>query len=41
VLWGYGDRDELETAGADQLVASPADLARTVLSMVKGMDARG
>ena len=34
VLWGYGTRDELETAGADQLVASPADLARTVLSMV-------
>ena len=33
VLWGYGTRDELETAGADQLVASPADLARTVLSM--------
>ena len=35
VLWGYGTRDELETAGADQLVASPADLARTVLSMVR------
>jgi phosphoglycolate phosphatase len=34
VLWGYGSRDELETAGADQLVNSPADLARTVLSMV-------
>lgn len=33
VLWGYGSRDELETAGADQLVASPADLARTVLAM--------
>jgi len=27
---GYGSRDELETAGADQLVESPADLARTV-----------
>ena len=26
VLWGYGTRDELETAGAVQLVASPADL---------------
>ncbi|MGC2781254.1 MAG: HAD hydrolase-like protein [Bradyrhizobium sp.] len=35
VLWGYGSRDELETAGADQLVQSPADLARTVLSMLK------
>jgi phosphoglycolate phosphatase len=34
VLWGYGSRDELETAGADQLVDSPADLARTVLSML-------
>jgi phosphoglycolate phosphatase len=34
VLWGYGTRDELETAGADQLVDSPADLARTVLAMV-------
>src|SRR5947209_18248472 len=34
-LWGYGTRDELETAGADQLVDSPADLAHTVLSMVK------
>jgi phosphoglycolate phosphatase len=34
VLWGYGSRDELETAGADQLVESPADLARTVVSMV-------
>jgi phosphoglycolate phosphatase len=34
VLWGYGTRDELETAGADQLVESPADLARTVLAML-------
>jgi phosphoglycolate phosphatase len=34
VLWGYGTRDELESAGADQLVDSPADLARAVLSMV-------
>ena len=34
VLWGYGTRDELETAGADRLVESTADLARTVLSMV-------
>jgi phosphoglycolate phosphatase len=34
VLWGYGSRDELETAGADRLVESTADLARTVLSMI-------
>jgi len=41
VLWGYGTRDELETAGADQLVDSPADLARTVLSMVNGKQSPG
>jgi phosphoglycolate phosphatase len=34
VLWGYGSRDELETAGADQLVERPADLARIVLSLL-------
>jgi phosphoglycolate phosphatase len=34
VLWGYGTQDELVTAGADQLVHSPAALAGTVLSMV-------
>lgn len=34
VLWGYGTRDELETAGADRLVDSTADLPRTVLSLV-------
>lgn len=34
VLWGYGTRDELETAGADRLVQSAADLAGTVLSML-------
>jgi phosphoglycolate phosphatase len=39
VLWGYGSRDELETAGADQLVESTADLARTVLAMVSGEQA--
>jgi phosphoglycolate phosphatase len=33
-LWGYGSRDELETAGADRLVESPGDLAGAVLSMV-------
>jgi phosphoglycolate phosphatase len=36
VLWGYGDRDELEAAGADRLVDSAADLARTVLAMLSG-----
>jgi len=36
VLWGYGSRDELETAGADRLVERTADLARTVLSMLSG-----
>ena len=41
VLWGYGTRDELETAGADQLVDSPADLACTVLSMVNGKQSPG
>jgi phosphoglycolate phosphatase len=33
VLWGYGSRQELETAGADRLVESSTDLARAVLSM--------
>ncbi|MBR1287056.1 HAD hydrolase-like protein [Bradyrhizobium sp. AUGA SZCCT0177] len=41
VLWGYGTRDELETAGADQLVDSPVDLARAVLSMVNGKQSAG
>jgi len=34
VLWGYGTRTELETAGADHLAETPADLARTVVSML-------
>ena len=34
VLWGYGSRDELEAAGADQLVERTADLAWVVLSML-------
>ncbi len=41
VLWGYGTRAELETAGADQLVDSPADLANTVLAMANGKDSPG
>ena len=36
VLWGYGSRDELAAAGADQLVERTADLARVVLSMLDG-----
>ena len=28
VLWGYGSREELETAGADALLQKPEDLAR-------------
>lgn len=34
VLWGYGTRDELDSAGADQLADTPADLAARVLSMI-------
>ena len=34
VLWGYGARAELEEAGADGVVAEPADLGRVVLSML-------
>ncbi|WGR69787.1 MULTISPECIES: HAD hydrolase-like protein [unclassified Bradyrhizobium] len=36
VLWGYGSRDELEAAGADQLVERTDDLAGMVLSMLNG-----
>ena len=36
VLWGYGTRDELEDAGADQLVESTVDLACAALAMVSG-----
>lgn len=36
VLWGYGSRDELEMAGADQLVEDAADLARVVVAMLNG-----
>ncbi|WGD54540.1 HAD hydrolase-like protein [Bradyrhizobium sp. CB1650] len=36
VLWGYGSRDELEAAGADQLVERTADLALVVLSILNG-----
>ena len=33
VLWGYGTREELESAGADEFVAEPAGLAASVLAM--------
>lgn len=33
VLWGYGTRDELEAAGADDLVAEPAALPAAALAM--------
>ncbi|MET4386551.1 phosphoglycolate phosphatase [Bradyrhizobium sp. F1.4.3] len=35
VLWGFGSRDELETAGAGHLVERTADLARTVRLMLE------
>jgi len=38
---GYGTRDELEAAGANQLVDFPADLARAVLSMGDGKQFAG
>jgi len=41
VLWGYGTRDELESAGADHLVESTVDLAGTVLAMIPSASARG
>jgi phosphoglycolate phosphatase len=34
VLWGFGDRDELERAGAAAVVATPADLVGTVLTLL-------
>lgn len=34
VLWGYGSRDELETAGADALVGDPQDLAAAALTLL-------
>ncbi len=33
VLWGYGTRDELEAAGADDLVAEPARLPAATLAI--------
>jgi phosphoglycolate phosphatase len=34
VLWGYGSQAELETAGADALATTPADLLTIILSSV-------
>lgn len=34
VLWGYGDRAELVAAGADRIVATPAELAPAVRALV-------
>jgi phosphoglycolate phosphatase len=34
VLWGYGDREELEAAGADRLIEAPDELAATALAMI-------
>ena len=37
VLWGFGDRSELEAAGARAVVAAPEELAAAVLPLV-GLD---
>jgi phosphoglycolate phosphatase len=37
VLWGYGSRDELVDAGADELVREPAELAATVSRMASAI----
>jgi phosphoglycolate phosphatase len=34
VLWGYGTRDELEAAGADDLVSNPETLPAAVFAMI-------
>jgi phosphoglycolate phosphatase len=34
VLWGYGARDELESAGAEDLVGDPRDLAAAALALL-------
>jgi phosphoglycolate phosphatase len=35
VLWGYGGRDELEAAGADELVARPDDLPKAAFAIAR------
>ncbi len=34
VLWGYGDRQELETAGAARIIASPAELRGAIAALL-------
>jgi phosphoglycolate phosphatase len=41
VLWGYGSRDELKLAGADCLVADPADLLEAVFKLVEASSEGG
>jgi len=36
VLWGYGDRAELDAAGADAVIARPEDLVAAALALVGG-----
>lgn len=36
VLWGYGTRDELETAGADAIAAAPDALATAAFALASG-----
>jgi phosphoglycolate phosphatase len=35
-LWGYGGREELETAGAGAIADTPADVCRLVVSAARG-----
>lgn len=35
VLWGYGEREELQSAGADDLVADPSDLPAAALALLQ------
>lgn len=41
VLWGYGGREELEAAGADALVGTPAELVQAVESQLAAAAAHG
>jgi phosphoglycolate phosphatase len=40
VTWGYGSREELQTAGAAVLCDAPADLGATVLDLMRRAMAR-
>ena len=37
VTWGYGSREELETAGASALCHAPANLASAVIELMRGV----